>query len=113
MLLKAYQSCIGACGSANCYEARDAFIHALCQECVTPVPNASPLQSPRTSTRKSMQPISAVQNNVKHTMNERNVLICKTFFNIAHNLCHILDVKSWYLILETMQKIEAVINQKL
>ena len=46
-------------------------------------------------------------------MSERNILICKTFFNIAHNLCHILDVKSWYLILETMQKIESVINQKL
>ena len=37
MLLKAYQSCIGACGSANCYEARDAFIYELCQECVTTV----------------------------------------------------------------------------
>ena len=36
------------------------------------------------------------------TINERNVLICKTFFNIAHCLCHVLDVKSWFLILETM-----------
>ena len=41
------------------------------------------------------------------------MIICKTFFNIAHCLCHVLDVKSWFLILETMQKIEAVINQKL
>jgi len=30
MLLKAYQSCIGACGSANCFEARDAFLNGLC-----------------------------------------------------------------------------------
>ena len=41
------------------------------------------------------------------------MLICKTFFNIAHCLCHVLDVKSWFLILETMQKIEAVIDKKL
>lgn len=47
------------------------------------------------------------------TITERNVPICKTFFNIAHCLCHILDVKSWFLILETMQKIENVINKKL
>ena len=47
------------------------------------------------------------------TITERNVLICKTFFNIAHCLCHVLDVKSWFLILETMQKIETVIHKKL
>lgn len=35
MLLKAFQSCIGACGSANCYEARDSFLQALCNECVS------------------------------------------------------------------------------
>lgn len=33
MLLKAYQSCIGAYGSANCYEARDAFLGSLCSQC--------------------------------------------------------------------------------
>jgi hypothetical protein len=37
MLLKAYQSCIGACGSANCYEARDAFLESLCNECVSTI----------------------------------------------------------------------------
>ena len=47
------------------------------------------------------------------TITERNVLICKTFLNIAHCLCHVLDVKSWFLILETMQKIETVIHKKL
>ena len=47
------------------------------------------------------------------TITERNIPICKTFFNIAHCLCHVLDVKSWFLILETMQKIENVINKKL
>ena len=35
MLLKAFRSCIGACGSANCYEARDAFLQTLCNECIT------------------------------------------------------------------------------
>ena len=47
------------------------------------------------------------------TITERNVLICKAFFNIAHCLCHVLDVKSWFLILETMQKIETVLHKKL
>ena len=36
---------------------------------------------------------------------ERNVLIIKTLLNIAHCLCHILDVKSWYLIFDTMQTV--------
>lgn len=35
MILRAYQSCVGACGSANCYEARDAFLQSLCNECLT------------------------------------------------------------------------------
>lgn len=35
--------------------------------------------------------------------------MCKTLFNIAHCLCHILDVKSWFLIFETMQNIEMCI----
>ena len=113
MLLKAYQSCIGACGSANCYEARDAFLQALCNECVTTTTSGQ--SSPRAQGRKSVMggghgSKAAV---AELTMTERNILICKTFFNIAHCLCHILDVKSWYLILETMQKIETVTNQKL
>ena len=41
------------------------------------------------------------------TITERNVLICKTFFNIAHCLCHVLDVKSWFLILETNDLVPA------
>ena len=112
MLLKAYQSCIGACGSANCYEARDAFLQALCNECVTTIATQT-AQSPRAGRKSLLGGHQARQVQEQLTMTERNVLICKTFFNIAHCLCHILDVKSWYLILETMQKIETVINQKL
>ena len=47
------------------------------------------------------------------TMGPRNVLICNTLLNISNQLCHVLDVKSWFLILETMQKIETVVNEKL
>lgn len=45
-------------------------------------------------------------------LTERNILICKTVLNIAHCLCHILDVKSWFVILETMQKVEDIIKRK-
>jgi len=38
--------------------------------------------------------------------------MCKTLLNIAHCLCHILDVKSWFVILDTMQNIEYVINKR-
>ena len=44
---------------------------------------------------------------------ERNILICKTILNISHCLYHILDVRSWFTILETMQKIELIIKHKL
>lgn len=125
MLLKAFQSCIGACGSANCYEARDAFLQALCNECLTVQSSGysssagksgSAAQREPETARKSVANVnikpSAVSEDLM-TINERNVLICKTFFNIAHCLCHVLDVKSWFLIFETMQKIESVIHKKL
>ena len=40
-------------------------------------------------------------------------MISKTLMNVSHCLCHVLDVKSWFIILETMQKIESVVNEKL
>ena len=46
-------------------------------------------------------------------MNEKNIQVCKTLLNIAHCLGFILDVKSWYIILETMQKIETIIKIKM
>jgi hypothetical protein len=39
-----------------------------------------------------------------------NVQVCMTLLNIAHCLGCILDVKSWYIILETMQRIETMIK---
>ena len=39
--------------------------------------------------------------------------MCKTLLNIAHCLGSILDVKSWYIILETMQRIEVMIKIKM
>lgn len=48
----------------------------------------------------------------EYQVSERNILVCKTLLNIAHCLCHILDVKSWFVILETMQNIELVTNRR-
>lgn len=103
MLLKAYQSCIGACGSANCFEARDAFLSSLCSQCVT---SSYPPSFVAGSQPKKLSSSESI-------INERNILICKTLLNIAHCLCHILDVKSWFLILETMQKVQLIIETKL
>jgi len=50
----------------------------------------------------SQAPQSSTQGGGEYSMTERNVLICKTLLNIAHCLSHILDVKSWYIVLETM-----------
>lgn len=49
----------------------------------------------------------------EYILTDKNVQICKTLLNIAHCLGYILDVKSWYIILETMQKIETVIKNKM
>ena len=100
MLLRAYQSCIGACGTANCFEARDAFLTSLCIQCVS-VPYAYMSASSHQS-KKSFE----------FEITDRNILMCKTLFNISHCLCHILDVKSWFVILETMQNIEYVIMRR-
>lgn len=37
------------------------------------------------------------------------MFVCKTLFNIAHCLAGILDMKSWFTLLETLQKIECYI----
>jgi hypothetical protein len=46
-------------------------------------------------------------------LTESNILVCKTLLNISHYSGSILDVKSWYSIFETLQKVEKVINKKL
>jgi hypothetical protein len=58
---------------------------------------------------KDKKPASAVQNATKNFA-EKNVHICKTLFNVAHCLGSILDSKSWFIILQTMQEIEEQIK---
>ncbi len=43
-------------------------------------------------------------------LTDKNIQVCKTLLNIAHCLGYILDVRSWYIILECMQRIETVIR---
>lgn len=45
-------------------------------------------------------------------LTDKNIQVCKTLLNIAHCLGYFMDVKSWYIILETMQRIEGVIKSK-
>jgi len=91
ILLNSYQNFISVCGSVTCYVARDAFLESLCSFCLT---------------------LNANGKIDGDSLQEKNIQICKTLLNIAHCLGHILDVKSWYIILETMQRIEGVINSK-
>jgi len=47
------------------------------------------------------------------SLTEKNLQASKTLLNIAHCFGYMLDVKSWYIILETMQKIENIVKHKL
>jgi hypothetical protein len=46
-------------------------------------------------------------------LSDSNILVCKSLLNISHCYGAILDVKSWYSIFETLQKVEKVITKKL
>lgn len=115
MLLKSYISLIGACGVTEVFDARDAFLGSLCRECVMILKdNQNKDKTPAAQTyRAKQQSIVFPAAGEKHTITPRNVLISKTLMNVSHSLCHVLDVKSWFIILETMQKIESVVNEKL
>ena len=95
LLLNCYQNFIGVCGSVQCYEPRDGFLESLCSFC---------LSENITSTQITKQGSSNKQevSSKEHILTDKNVQICKTLLNIAHCLGYILDVKSWYIILETM-----------
>ena len=53
------------------------------------------------------------QTKKKDDLSESNMLVNKTLLNIAHSYGSIFDVKSWYSILETLQKVDMDINKKL
>lgn len=102
-LLNCFQNFIGVCGSlANRagqlpYDARDAFLETLCSFCLTPAIDAR-------------QSLSGHKTSTDFNLTEKNIQICKTLLNIAHCLGYMLDVRSWYIILDTMQRIETVIK---
>lgn len=88
------------------YDARDAFLEGLCSFCLTPVTTQG--QEPRQSMgATTFIPQKTTQD---YILTEKNIQICKTLLNIAHCLGYLLDVRSWYIILDTMQRIEAVIK---
>jgi hypothetical protein len=111
MLLNSYQNFIGVCGSVSLkgtagnlpYDARDAFLESLCSFCLTPVAQQDKpaTQGTRVST----------QNSTDFTLTDKNLQICKTLLNIAHCLGYLLDVRSWYLLLDCMQRIETTISR--
>ncbi len=75
-----YQSYINIYGSMSLPNARDSYLNDLCK--------------------------LAIPNNLENSfeMKEKNLLITKSLFNIAHCV-NILDYNSWLLLVETMQKI--------
>lgn len=78
--LNLYQSFINIYGSISLPQARDSYLNDLCK--------------------------LAIPNNLENSfeMKDKNLLITKALFNIAH-CTNILDYSSWLLLLETMQKI--------
>jgi len=78
--LNLFQSFINIYGSISLPAARDSYLNDLCK--------------------------LAIPNNLENSfeMKDKNLLIAKSLFNIAHCV-NILDSNSWYLLIETMQKI--------
>lgn len=93
------------CGSIQCFEPRDAFLESLCSFCLTEQPLHFTKTNSQTAQNKGEQ-------TKEYSLTDKNVQICKTLLNIAHCLGYILDVKSWYIILETMQRIETVVKNR-
>ena len=78
--LNLFQSFINIYGSISLPTARDSYLNDLCK--------------------------LAIPNNLENSfeMKDKNLLIAKSLFNIAHCV-NILDSNSWVLLIETMQKI--------
>ena len=49
----------------------------------------------------------------KFSVTSRNLLVARSLLQMASNLSSVLDVKSWFIVLETMQKVESVIIERL
>jgi hypothetical protein len=109
MLLNSYQNFIGVCGSVSLkgtagnlpYDARDAFLESLCTFSLTPLTQAD----------KPGAHVIRPATQGDFTLTDKNLQVCKTLLNIAHCLGYLLDVRSWYLLLDCMQRIETTISR--
>ena len=116
LLLKAYISLIGACGAALVFDGRDAILTSLCRECLTVQKETVKDKANPAATQRGKISYSGVGNlfgNDKCTVTSRNMQVTRSLLDIAFTLHGVLDVKSWSIILETMQKVECVITEKL
>jgi hypothetical protein len=82
-MLNSYQTLVNLSGSLNLPMAREALLASLCQFCV-PGPTG--------------------------TLSQKNLQICKTLFNITHCLGSVLDSKAWHKVLDTLYKLDYLLN---
>lgn len=116
LLLQAYVSLIDACGTAQVLDGRDALLASLCKECVSvqgSLPVVKETKPVATARGKPQTQVSGVFANEKCTVTSRNLQVARTLLSVAESLNGILDVKSWFVVLETMQRVECTISEKL
>lgn len=116
LLLRAYVNLISACGTALIFDGRDAILTSLCRECLTihkePV-KESKTNPPTTQRGKASHAVGSLFGNEKCSVTSRNMQVTRSLLEIANKQHSVLDVKSWSIILETMQKVECVMTEKL
>ena len=82
-MLNSYQTLVNLVGTFNLSMAREALLASLCQFCI-PGPSS--------------------------TLSHKNLHICKTLFNITHCLGFVLDSKAWHKVLDTLYKLDYLLN---
>ncbi|KAF8935296.1 hypothetical protein BGZ58_005100 [Dissophora ornata] len=104
-VMRAYQNFTSVCGVLQLNTPRDAFLTSLCKNCL-PVPPALE--------QRSGQPTgsNAIQEAAVPNITEKNMYCLRILLNVAQYLGGTL-YDSWYLILETMQQAEHLLNTKL
>lgn len=82
-MLNSYQTLVNLAGTLGLSSAREALLASLCQFCI---PNTSSI------------------------LNPKHMHICKTLFNITHCLGFVLDSKAWHKVLDTLYKLDFLLN---
>lgn len=85
-MLNCYQTLVSLSGTLNLSSAREALLASLCQFCI---------------------PVTM------SVLSHKHMHICKTLFNITHCLGFVLDTKAWHKVLDTLYKLDFLLNNSI